>query len=144
MKMILNCCVAATLALAMSPTAFAAGEPTVLKVSLRGEADQPMSVVVDNTTLKTGPVELVVTNDAIGTDHEVVLVKIKKGEKITADMTKHRVDEAKLDSLGEVEGLKPGASGTLKVELTEGDYMLLCNFKGHYEMGMSTPISVSN
>ena len=68
---------AATLLLALSPNAFAAAAPQVIHVSLLGEADQPMSVKLDATTVKAGAVEFDVSNDAIGTDHEVILVALK-------------------------------------------------------------------
>lgn len=117
----------------------------VIKVSLAGEADNPMSIKLDMAQAKAGTVEFDVTNDAIGTDHEVVLVKLKKpDQKIAVDPTKDRIDEGKLKSMGEVAGLKPGASGTLKVKLAAGDYLLLCNHKSHYHMGMYTPFTVVN
>jgi uncharacterized cupredoxin-like copper-binding protein len=56
---------------------------------------------------------------------------------------KDRIDESKLKSMGEVAALKPGDTGTLKVKLAAGDYMLLCNHKGHFDAGMYTPITVT-
>ena len=135
---------AATLVLALSPAAFAAATPQVVKVSLLGEADQPMSVKLDVTKLKAGPVEFDVSNDAIGTDHEVILVALKTpDQKITADTKKHRVDEAKLQTLGEAGGLKPGDKKVLKATLKPGvTYALICNHKSHYELGMATRFTV--
>jgi uncharacterized cupredoxin-like copper-binding protein len=144
MNLIFRCSLAAASALFLSNLAFASTDVPVVKVSLLGEAGQPMSVKLDAAQVKAGQVEFVVSNDAIGTDHEVVLVKVKKDEKIMADMKKHRVDEAKLDSLGEVGGLKPGDSGKLKVQLAAGEYVLLCNHKSHYELGMATHFTVTN
>ena len=140
--------IAASLVLAFSSTGFAATArmtPQIIKVSLLGEAGQPMSVKLDTATLRAGAVEFDVSNDAIGTDHEVILVKLDaKGQIIKADKKNHRVDEAKLKSLGEVGGLKPGKTGVLKAELTSGKYMLICNHKSHFELGMATPITVTN
>lgn len=135
---------AATLVLALSPVTFAATSPQVVAVSLLGEAGQPMSVKVDNTVINAGEVEFKVTNDAAGTDHEVVLVALgSTDEKIVADTKKHRVDEAKLDSLGEVGGLKPGDKGVLKATLKPGvTYALICNHKNHFELGMATRFTV--
>jgi uncharacterized cupredoxin-like copper-binding protein len=135
---------AAAIALSLTTISFAATAPAIVRVSLVGEADQPMSVKVDTAKVKAGPVELVVTNDAIGTEHEVVLVKVKKGEQIAVDGKKHRVNEDQLKSMGEVAGLQPGDHGKLKVQLVAGDYVLMCNQKGHYEMGMYTPFTVTN
>jgi uncharacterized cupredoxin-like copper-binding protein len=134
--------VAAFLCLATS--AYAATSSTVVHVSLQGEADQPMSVKLDNASAKAGMFEFDVSNDAIATDHEVVLIKVKKGQKILANMKKHRVNEKQLQSMGEVGGLKPGDKGTLNVQLVAGDYVLLCNHKSHYELGMATVFTVTN
>jgi uncharacterized cupredoxin-like copper-binding protein len=118
---------------------------SVIKVSLTGEADNPMGVTLDIAQGKAGAFEFDVTNEAIGTDHEVVLVKLKSpAQKIAVDPTKDRIDESKLKSMGEVASLKPGASGKLKVKLAAGDYLLLCNHKSHYHMGMYTPFTVVN
>jgi uncharacterized cupredoxin-like copper-binding protein len=148
MKSTIGGTLAATLLLALATTAFAATQkpaPHLIHVSLLGEADQPMSVKLDMATVKAGPAELMVSNDAVGTDHEVVLVKLKnKNQTITADAKKHRVNESALDSLGEVAGLAPGEKGTLKVKLSAGEYMLLCNHKSHYELGMATHLTVTN
>ena len=103
-----------------------------------------MTIKLDVPAVKAGLVEFDVSNDAIGTDHEVVLVKLdSKDQTIAASPKSHRVDEDKLKSLGEVGGLKPGDKGTLTVELTAGDYVLLCNHKQHYELGMYTPFTVT-
>jgi uncharacterized cupredoxin-like copper-binding protein len=144
MNMMKSCGIAAASAILFSSIAMATTTSKVVSVSLLGEADQPMSVKLDASKIKAGPVEFKVSNDAIGTDHEVVLVKVKKGEHIMADMKKHRVNEDTLTSMGEVGGLKPGDTGTLKVKLAAGDYVLLCNHKNHYELGMATPFTVTN
>ncbi len=145
MNVIKNCGIAAASAILLSSVAMAATSSSTVQVSLQGEADQPMTVKTDVPAVKSGTVEFVVTNDAVGTDHEVVLVKLKsKQQKISADTKKHRIDEKLLKSMGEVGGLKPGDKGTLKVKLAAGDYVLLCNHKSHYELGMATPFTVTN
>ena len=133
--------IAAAILFAATSTAFAAAP--VVKVSLLGEAGQPMSIKLDTQTVKAGAVEFDVSNDAIGTDHEVVLVKLAPGEAITAIAKNHRVDESKLQSMGEVSSLTPGKSGKLNVTLAAGDYVLLCNHTAHYELGMETPFTVT-
>jgi uncharacterized cupredoxin-like copper-binding protein len=136
---------AALSATAIFATAMAATTPVVVHVSLQGEADQPMKIVPDVAAVKAGTVEFNVKNEAIGTDHEVVLVKLKKkDQKLSEDPKTMRIDEKKLKSMGEVSSLKPGAMGTLKVKLAAGDYMLVCNHKGHVHQGMYTAFTVTN
>jgi uncharacterized cupredoxin-like copper-binding protein len=136
--------VAATISLSLATAAFAATPIQTVHVALGGEAGQPMTIKLDVSSIKAGVVEFDVKNDAIGTDHEVVLVKLKnKDQKIEADAKTHRIDENKLKTMGEAAGLKPGDTGVLKVKLAAGDYVLLCNHKEHYELGMYRPFTVT-
>jgi uncharacterized cupredoxin-like copper-binding protein len=136
---------AAFLAVSMITFSFAAAPKSVVAVALSGEAGEPMKIVVDKNTVKAGVMEFVVTNEAIGTDHEMVLVKLpNKNAQIVPDKSTQRIDEKKLDAMGEVAGLKAGDQGKLKVKLTAGEYVLLCNHKAHYELGMATHLTVVN
>jgi uncharacterized cupredoxin-like copper-binding protein len=135
----------ATLMLGLATAAFAATPaPQVVQISLQGEADQPMSVKLDTMAIKAGAVTFNVVNDAIGTDHEVVLVELKSADQvIKADPKKQRVNEKALKAMGEVGGLKPGDKGVLKATLKPGvSYALICNHKSHYELGMATRFTV--
>jgi uncharacterized cupredoxin-like copper-binding protein len=138
--------VAVTLvSLFVSAHSFAAEPVQTVAVALAGEADQPMKIDVDKKTVKAGVVEFAVSNAAIGTDHEMVLVKVaNKDVNISPDPKTHRIDEKKLKSMGEVAGLKAGDTGNLKVKLAAGEYVLLCNHKSHYELGMATRLTVTN
>jgi uncharacterized cupredoxin-like copper-binding protein len=87
-------------------------------------------------------VEFLVSNEAIGTDHEMVLVKLtNKDAEISTDPKTHRINEKKLKSICEVAGLKAGDRGKLKVSLTPCGYAVICNHKSHYELGMATRIT---
>ncbi len=136
---------AALIAVSMITLSFAAAPKNIVVVALSGEAAQPMKIVADKKTVKAGLLEFVVTNEAVGTDHEMVLVKLpNKDAQIAADKSTQRIDEKKLESMGEVAGLKAGDQGKLKVKLTPGEYVLLCNHKAHYELGMATHLTVVN
>jgi uncharacterized cupredoxin-like copper-binding protein len=136
---------AALIAVSMITFSFAAAPKSVVAVALSGEAGEPMKIVVDKNTVKAGVMEFVVTNEAMGTDHEMVLVKLpNKNAQIVPDKSTQRIDEKKLDAMGEVAGLKAGDQGKLKVKLTAGEYVLLCNHKAHYELGMATHLTVVN
>jgi len=103
-----------------------------------------MTIKLDQKTVKAGKIAFDVTNEAMGEDHELVLIKLKD-EKQTLPLLKdkHRIDESKLKSLGEVADLKPGDHGTMTALLKPGAYELLCNVKGHYEAGMHTVLTVT-
>lgn len=117
---------------------------STVKVVEGGEGGGPMTLTLDQTTIKAGETTFLVHNDAITEEHEMVLVKLKSADQTIAVVkAKHRVDEKTLDSLGEVAELKPGAHGQLKANLAPGSYVLLCNIKGHYEAGMHAMLTVT-
>lgn len=132
---------AALTAICLSAPAFAA---TTIKVIEGGEGGGPMTLSLDQPTVKAGDVVFAVHNDAVSEAHEMVLVRLKAAnEEVSVIAAKHRVDEKALKSLGEVSDLKPGADGTLKAKLKAGTYLLLCNIKGHYEAGMHAKLTVT-
>lgn len=129
---------------AAAGAALAATTPTKIQVSLRGEGGAGMEIQLSQPTVKAGKVEFDVTNDAMTESHEMVLVKLNSPDQtIPVIKDKHRIDESKLKSLGEVSGLKAGAKGKLVATLRPGTYELLCNIKEHYESGMHTILTVT-
>jgi uncharacterized cupredoxin-like copper-binding protein len=132
----------ATLLLCAATAAWADG---TIRVSLTGEkSGDKMGMKIDVDTVKAGNVTFVVTNDAKTTPHEMILVKLAaKGEQMPLDKVKHRINEKQINSLGEISNLKPGATGQLKAKVVPGDYLLICNMKGHYEAGMVATLTVT-
>ncbi|TCL90751.1 copper binding plastocyanin/azurin family protein [Rhizobium sp. PP-WC-2G-219] len=103
-----------------------------------------MTLTLDQSTIKAGETTFLVHNDAMSEEHEMVLVKLKSADqKIAVDAAKDRVNEKKLNSMGEVSELKPGADGELKAKLVPGSYVLLCNIKGHFQAGMHAMLTVT-
>ena len=101
-------------------------------------------MALDHDSVPAGKVTFVVKNDAMATNHEMVVVKLKnKNDEIPMVKGKHRVDEDKLKSMGEVEDLEPGKTGEMSADLEAGDYLLFCNLKGHYEAGMTAHFTVT-
>jgi uncharacterized cupredoxin-like copper-binding protein len=136
-------CVAAALAAQLAAPSLAAAATTI-HVTEGGEGGQPMTLTLDQPTVKAGDVVFSVHNDASTEEHEMVLVKLKTpDESVPVIKSKHRIDEKKLKSLGEVSDLKPGADGELRAKLGPGTYLLFCNLKGHYEAGMHSKLTVT-
>jgi uncharacterized cupredoxin-like copper-binding protein len=124
------------LALVVAP---AMAAETVVNVSLEDNAIKPAESI-----LRPGPVSFVVHNDSLSETHEMVIVKGDEAKSpLPFDAKKNRIAESKVEALGEVADLAPGASKTLKVVLAKGAYTLLCNVKGHYHDGMHTVITVN-
>ncbi|MDW5317518.1 plastocyanin/azurin family copper-binding protein [Rhizobium sp. PL01] len=117
---------------------------TRVEVTEGGEGGGPMTLTLDQSTIKAGETTFLVHNDAMSEEHEMVLVKLKSADqKIAVDTAKGRVNEKKLNSMGEVSELKPGADGGLKAKLVPGSYVLLCNIKGHFQAGMHAMLTVT-
>ena len=136
--------IAAIAVLAVVGFAAPAFATTTVKVVEGGEGGGPMTLTLDQPTIKAGDVVFQVHNDAVTEEHEMVLVKLTSpDQEIPVVAAQHRVDEKKLKSLGEVADLKPGADGLLKTRLQPGTYLLLCNIKGHYEAGMHARLVVT-
>ncbi|MBB3545244.1 MULTISPECIES: sulfocyanin-like copper-binding protein [unclassified Rhizobium] len=141
MKRIICYGLAVFAAVSIASTSWAA---TTVKVVEGGEGGGPMTLTLDQSTIKAGETVFAVHNDAMTEEHEMVLVKLKTSDqKIPLVKSKHRVDEKQLKSLGEVSDLKPGADGQLKAKLSAGSYLLLCNIKGHFESGMQAKLTVT-
>ncbi|HBF29098.1 plastocyanin/azurin family copper-binding protein [Rhizobium sp.] len=132
---------AAFVALSVAPS-FAAD--TQIKVTETGEGGGAMGLKLEPATVKAGNAVFHVHNDAMTENHEMIVVKLDKPDAaIPLDIKKHRIDEKKLKSLGEVSDLKPGADGMLKANLKAGTYLVFCNIKGHYEAGMQSKLVVT-
>ena len=133
-----------TLALGSTCLAPAAWADTKITVKLTGESHEKMGAELSQSTVPAGPVEFDVQNAAAKSGHEAIVIRLKsKDQTLVVDPVTHRVNEKALQSLGEVSKLKPGDTGTLKVTLTPGDYLVFCNYKGHYEAGMVAPLTVT-
>ena len=102
------------------------------------------SIKPDTTHFKAGTITLQVTNAAKDVTHEMVVFKTDLAASAlpyVADLG--RLDEGKLDSIGEVADLGPGKSDTVTLNFTPGTYMLVCNIPGHFKAGMIKQIVVA-
>ncbi|MDQ4489205.1 sulfocyanin-like copper-binding protein [Sinomonas sp. ASV486] len=108
-----------------------------------------MRLSSDRASVPSGKVSFAVTN-AGSVPHELVILPLPAGQvpgtrSVGAD---GRVDET--GSVGEAsascaegagEGILPGASSWVTVELKPGTYELVCNLPGHYWAGMHTVLT---
>lgn len=131
-------------ALAFAALATPALAATTIEVTEAGEGGGAMSLKISPDTVKAGEATFKVKNEAASEEHEMILVRLKSADqKIPFSKKKDRVLESDLESLGEVEDIKPGASGELTADLKPGTYLLFCNIKGHYRAGMAEKLTVT-
>jgi uncharacterized cupredoxin-like copper-binding protein len=89
------------------------------------------------TQLASGPVTFNVSNGGT-VKHEFVVIKTSKP---ASDLLKNgRADET--GNVGEIGGLDPGQTKTLKLDLTAAHYALICNLPGHYAAGQYADLTV--
>ena len=132
---------ATTPAATSTSTSSSMAEGTAVTV-LVGETDvQNMYMTTDPTSVAAGTVTFTVTNEGVK-KHEFVVLKTD----VAADKLHVEGDEVvedDYDSPGEIGDLPAGATDTLTLDLPAGKYVLICNLKGHYRMGMYTPFTVT-
>jgi uncharacterized cupredoxin-like copper-binding protein len=103
-----------------------------------------MALTVDHSAVRAGTVRFHVVNQSKSIVHEMIVVRLKSAAD-TMPMTAKadRIDEKKIQHLGEVGNLRPGKAGNLQLALKAGAYLLICNEPGHFNQGMKTPFTVT-
>jgi uncharacterized cupredoxin-like copper-binding protein len=110
-----------------------------------------MRLSLDHALISHGTVSFLATNDG-SISHELVILPLSDSQAVG---TRHvsgysKVDEA--GSLGEAsstcgvgagEGIAPGASSWVTLNLVPGRYEVVCNLPGHYAAGMYSELTVS-
>jgi uncharacterized cupredoxin-like copper-binding protein len=115
------------------------GTPVAVVVSDTEGTKGAMTMTVAPATAPAGDVTFTVKNT--GTiKHEMVVLKTDTAYD-QLPVTGGRVSEK--DSVGEVGDVQPGKSGSVTLKLEAGNYVLVCNIKDHYSMGMRAPFTVS-
>jgi uncharacterized cupredoxin-like copper-binding protein len=110
-----------------------------------------MGLKADRATVPHGIVTFTVTN-AGSVKHEMVILPLAASETVGA---RPFDGEAKIDEMGSLgeasksggngsgDGIEPGASGRVTVNLAPGQYELVCNLMGHYVSGMYSRLTVT-
>lgn len=92
------------------------------------------AIDADANTVPAGNVRVKAKNDG-STEHEVVFVRTDLPED-GLPVVDNKVDEEKVEVVGEVEKFPAGKSETTTLELPPGRYVLICNIATHYGLGM--------
>ena len=101
--------------------------------------DGPMTMTVSPASVPAGKVTFTLKNT--GTiEHEMVVLKTDTPVDQLV-VTDGKVSEK--DSQGEVPELAAGKTGTVTLDLAAGNYVLVCNIKDHYPMGMRAAFTVT-
>ncbi len=128
--------IAAALALLIVPVLSACG-PTKANISMT-----TYSITMDKDSLPAGQAIFHVTNDATDQKHSMHIVKTDLAEdKLPLDAN-NNVDLSKLTVISEVQAIQPGESQDINLNLTPGNYVLICNLPGHYNQGMHVAFTV--
>lgn len=108
-----------------------------------------MRLVSDRSTVTAGRVSFVAQSIG-GAVHELVVLPLSAGQTVgQRTVGGERVSEA--GSLGEAsrscgagtgDGIEPGATGWVTLNLKPGRYELVCNLDGHYRTGMYRELDV--
>ena len=132
-----------TAAALLAASAAAAASPAMVQVSLTDKGMANMAMVLSTEQAKAGPVTFQVSNKSESLVHEFIVVKTDLSlDALPYNREENEIKEDGLSSLGEVEDLNPGASGTLTLDMAPGQYVLLCNKTGHFKAGMAHSFAV--
>jgi len=109
---------------------------TSIDVSLTND----FTIVPSNETARAGEVSFRSTNNG-ALPHELIVLQTDLAfDALPTDGPV--VDVSQLTVLGETAELNPGERETVTLQLTAGEYLLLCNIPGHYQAGMYTAFTV--
>ena len=88
-----------------------------------------------------GVVSLVDHNKGPDT-HELIVVRADGKLPLRSDDITVNEESLKPRTLGQLPGLSPGTTSTLRLHLRPGRYEVFCNMLGHYEGGMHAELIV--
>lgn len=110
---------------------------------------QEWAIAATPVSVPSGSVTFDATNIGPEDRHELVVVKTDLALDAVPTKPGGSVDEEGdgIDIIGEVEGIDPGSSGSVTLDLAPGRYLLICNIiediRFHYQLGMRSPFEVT-
>jgi uncharacterized cupredoxin-like copper-binding protein len=108
-----------------------------------GAASETVGITSDKASVPAGEVTFEVVNTSRDIVHEMIVAPVDPAKPLPFDKAALAVREEAATHLGEVSELDPGATGSLRLTLRPGRYIVYCNVPGHYMLGMWTEISVT-
>ena len=112
---------------------------SILDVNVKDFKIEPSLPVIED-----GFVTLRVQNEGPATHEFVVVRSGLAADQLPIAADGLSVDEDRMVPLGELSEVPAGESGVLTLALTPGRYVLFCNLEGHYLIGMSASIEVTD
>ena len=111
---------------------------TTVQVNLK-----EFSITPSLSSVPAGAVTFVASNT--GTmEHEMVILKTDLAPDALPVVDNQATEDGPgVQHIDEIEEFEPGTQQTLTVNLTPGNYVLICNVPGHYQSGMRTAFTVT-
>lgn len=103
-----------------------------------------MGITVDAVEISAGEVKFIVINESPTFYHALTISPVvDPSRELPYLKDKMMVDEEAAGITARAKELRPGASGSVTVDMQPGTYILYCNIAGHYAMGMWTIVNVT-
>ncbi len=117
------------------------GTPVAVDVGDTTGTAGPMTLTVVPASVAAGKVTFTVKNSGTITHEMVVLKTDTPFDQLTVNAAEGKVDEA--TSAGETGDVEAGKTKAVTLDLTAAKYVLVCNIKDHYKMGMRASFTVT-
>lgn len=106
-------------------------------------SEKEYSISPSPASVKAGTVTFTATNDG-SLAHDMWVIKTDKpAGDLPVKSSTVDTSAAGLKVAGKTPTFDPGKTETLKVKLTPGNYVLICNVPGHYQAGMYKEFTVT-
>lgn len=117
--------------------------PGTVGVQLIDVDAQTQAMTLSSASAPSGTITFQVTNT--GTmEHEFLVIDTDTAAAdLPYDESTDRVPEGDVTVLDEIEGIQPGETKTLELDLEAGHYALICNLVKHWRQGMRADFTAS-
>jgi uncharacterized cupredoxin-like copper-binding protein len=97
------------------------------------------SITLSQQSISSGTLSMAVRNDG-NSVHEI---EVFAGGKTDLPVANSVADTTGLTLVDEVEDILPGSTLGLDLDLEPGEYVIICNLPGHFQLGMVTKLTVT-